>query len=242
MNKKYLFIILIFLIAPQIASSQAAIIAVIFGDKVASEKFNLSMEIGVPFNNFSNIDNSSIKRGVNFGIAGNVKLSDHWYVSPTVYFLSKRKLELDQFSLNTTDVNLNALFANTSTEIIINYTDVHLLLAFQPGKSNFRFGISPQVSFVGKANAIYAGEIGEFKQDIKDLTNSIDYGIIGNLAYFFKAGHQGKGIHINLRYYQGLTDVFKENFISGKNQSNYFSIHLSLPFITDELAAENLEE
>ena len=198
------------------------------------------MEIGVPFNNFTNIDNSKSNSAVNFGIAGNVKLSDNWFVSPTVYFLSKRSLELTSATPNTADSDMNALFANTSAELKLNYTDIHLHLAYQPNNTNIRIGISPQVSFLGKATALYDGEIGKFEQDIEEFTNSTDYGVIGNLGYFLKAGHGGKGIHFNLRYYQGMTDVFKDELYTGSNESSYIALHVSLPFITDELAAKNL--
>ena len=241
MRTRILAILLAIFILPQALSAQAAILAMLFGDKVASENFNLSMEFGIPFNNFTNIDNSKSDRGINFGIAGNVKLSDNWFVSPSVYFLSKRNLELTEATPNTIDPNMNALFANTSADVSLAYTDVHLHLAYQPNNSNIRLGISPQVSFLGKANALYDGDLGSFDQDIKDFTNSTDYGVIGNIGYFFPAGHSGKGIHFNLRYYQGLTDVFKDELYSGSNESSYVAVHISLPFITEELAAKNLK-
>jgi len=54
MKKTRVFLIiatLTFSIGVQKAYSQAAILAVIFGDKVASEEFNLSLELGLEFFN-----------------------------------------------------------------------------------------------------------------------------------------------------------------------------------------------
>ncbi|WP_194766289.1 porin family protein [Tamlana sp. I1] len=235
-------IIFILLSLPQFSSSQAAILAMIFGDKVASENFNLSMEIGIPFNSFSNLENSKIKSGINFGIAGNIKLSDNWFVSPTAYFLSSRTATLSSASLNSDDAYLNTLYTGVPANYKLNYIDVNALIAYQPNGSNFRFGLSPQISFLNKAKATYEGAEGEFTQNIKSFTNKTDYGMIANLGYFFKAGHQGKGIIMNVRYYQGFSDVFKDSFASGTNRSSYFAVHLSLPFITDELAQKNLDE
>lgn len=232
-------ITIVFLLITNIVFSQAAILALLFGEKVATEKFNISLEVGLPINSFSNVENSSAATGINFGIAGNIKLSENWFISPTAYFLSKRTLKISPNSLIIEDPGLSELYKDVSSEILINYTDVNVLVAYQPNRSNFRFGISPQVSFFNKARATFKNDLGKFEQNINTYTNSIDYGLIGNVGYFLKSGHKGKGIHFNLRYYQGFTDVFTDNFISGKNKSSYVAFHISLPFITDELAEKN---
>ncbi len=237
-------IVLCFLlmITSQTAFSQAAILAAIFGDKVASEKFNLSLELGVPFNNFSNIENLSSNSGINFGIAGNVKLSENWYISPTAYFLSKRTAKLESFTLNTNDSNLNALYQNVSADLLVKYIDVNAFVYYQFNNSGFRIGAAPQISFRQNASITYKGELGDFTQDVKPQINKTNYGALFNLGYYFKTGNKGKGLMLNLRYYQGFTDVFEDALFSGNNKSNYFSIHISLPFITEELAKKNLEE
>ncbi|CDF79766.1 conserved hypothetical protein [Formosa agariphila KMM 3901] len=239
MKKYTTFIFIVLLAIPQFTNAQAAIIAMIFGDKVASEKFNLSMEIGVPFNSFSNVDNLKAKNGVNFGIAGNIQLNENWYISPTVYFLSKRTFKLEDTDLHSNDDYLNSLYTNTTAKTIISYTDVHVLFTYQLSDSNFRFGLSPQVSFLSKGRATYDGSEGELEQNIGGFVNKTDYGVIANVGYFLRSGHEGKGVIFNLRYYQGFTDVFKNDFQAGTNKSNYVALHVSLPFLTDELAAKN---
>ncbi|WP_434035610.1 porin family protein [Formosa sp. 4Alg 33] len=233
-----LIFVLLFSIS-QLSNAQAAIVAMIFGDKVASEKFNLSMEIGVPFSSFSNVDDLKMRNGVNFGIAGNLQLSENWYVSPTVYFLSKRTFLLENTDLHSNDDYLNGLYMNTRAKTVISYTDLHVLFTYQISNSNFRFGLSPQVSFLSKAKGTYEGTEGEFTQKITDFVNKTDYGVIANVGYFLRSGHEGKGLIFNLRYYQGFTDVLKDNFATGKNKSSYIALHVSLPFLTDELAAKN---
>lgn len=239
-NRNYILVAILFAI-PQIASSQAAILAMIFGDKVASENFNLSLEVGVPFNSYSNIDNSRIKTGVNFGIGGNVKLSDNWFVSPNIYFLSKRNLYVNPHSLNTGNTGLDPLYSDMPVDISVGCTDLHVLIAYQPTGSNIRLGISPQVSFLGNSTATYDGDAGVFIHNIEEYTNKLDYGIMANVGYIFKKGNHGKGIHLNLRYYHGFNDIFTDNYMSGTNNASYFAIHFSLPFITEELAAKNLQ-
>ncbi|WP_369049364.1 porin family protein [Tenacibaculum sp. UWU-22] len=238
---KYITTLILLTVSIQMANAQAAIIAALFGDKVASEKFNLSMELGIPWSNFSNVTGSKPTNAINFGIAGNVKLSENWYVSPTVYFLSKRSINLNRFSLNSTDTNLNALYQDVPANLTLAYTDIPVFVYYQPNNSNFRFGIAPQISFCKKGNIVYEGNLGDFDQSIKDNVAGTDYGAILNIGYLFKTAHKGKGIILNVRYYNGFSDVFDNKFIAKKNNSSYFSIHISLPFISDKLTKKNLE-
>ena len=72
---------------------QAAIVALLFGDQVASEKFNISMEAGGVFAHYANLSDTKRSRmGINFGIGANLKLSENWFFSPQVYFLAARNI------------------------------------------------------------------------------------------------------------------------------------------------------
>ena len=82
---------------------------------------------------------------------------------------------------------------------------------------------------------------GNFDQDFEPFVNSTDYGVIADFGYILGQAHKGKGVHIHLRYYYGMTDIFKDGVSTEDNNASYISFHLSLPFITDELAAKNLE-
>lgn len=239
--KKLITTLSLVLFAVGASYAQAAIIAALFGDKVASEKFNLSMELGVPWSNFAEADDFESTNAINFGIAGNIKLSETWYLSPTAYFLSKRKVDIPSFSLNSTDDNLDAYFDNTPSSMTVAYTDVPIFVYYQPRQTNLRLGLAPQVSFRGSSNVVYEGEYGDFDQETKEFVGDVDYGALLSVGCFFKTAHKGKGIILSARYYNGFSDIFNEGFIPGENRSNYFSIHVSLPFITEELAQKNLE-
>lgn len=221
---------------------QAAIIALLLGNKVASENFNLSMEIGPTFNSYSSVDNAdAVKSGVNFGIGGNVKLNENWFLSPNAYFLARRKLYMHSFSPNTGNNIINTQFANSKTEITLSYIDLPIFLHYQTTNKKIRFGFAPQISFLRTAEAEFKNNDGSFNQDISTDVSKTDYGVVGDLAYILGKAHKGRGIFIHLRFYQGLSDIFGDGYIPGNNSSSFFSIHLSLPFITDELAAKNLE-
>lgn len=224
------------------ARGQAALIAMVFGDKVASEDFNLSMEIGPVLPMYTNVAGSErAKIGLNFGIAGNIKLSENWFLSPNAYFLAKRSTNIQSFSPVTNDATINVAFANTETQIELKYIDLPVFIHYQTTNKKYRVGLAPQISFLRSAEAVFSNNQGDFTEDVSDFVNSTDFGMIYNLTYVLGKAHKGRGIHVHLRYHQSFSDAFSNDFISGDNRANFFSLHVSLPFLTDELAEKNLE-
>jgi hypothetical protein len=239
--KKIVLVLVALLISANAMHAQAALFALLFGDKVASENFNVSLEIGGTFPAYSNIDNNS-NMGINFGIGGNLKLSENWYLSPNIYFLAKRNFQLDQFSLNSGNTGLDAQFMNAPTDISLSYIDVPIFIAYQTNNKKYRFSLAPQLSFLQKSRALFSSTEGEFTQNFDGYTEDFDYGIMADVGYILGKAHKGKGVHIHVRYYYGLTDILKDQLSTSENRSNYLSLHLSFPFITDELAEKNLKD
>lgn len=241
--KKFRFLTFLALISMTISvqkvNSQAAILALIFGDQVASEEFNLSLELGWNFSTVSNFSDIKRTSATNFGLGANFKLSEKFYLSPSVFFLSKRKFKFSSFTLNTGNENIDNEFINTSGESNLSYIDIPILLWYEINK--IRIGVGPQVSFLTKSNLVFNGVDGDFTQYIKDDTNNVDYGLMASISYELGKARKGKGIFIQARYYQGFTDIYKNPISTGSNKGSYFAIHLSLPFITDKLAEKNLQ-
>ncbi len=242
MKKKFLFTLCIVMLSISL-HAQAALFAILFGDKVASEKFNISLELGGTFPNYSNISNTDRSNlGVNFGIGGNLKLSENWFLSPNAYFLAKRNLQLKAFSLDTSNPELNAQFVDVPTEVTLSYIDIPIFIHYQTNNKKYRFGIAPQISFLQKSRGVFSNSSGDFTQNFDGYTRDIDYGMMASFGYILGKAHKGKGVHLYLRYYHGFTDILNDAVSTQNNRSNYFSLQLSLPFITDELAEKNLRD
>jgi hypothetical protein len=221
--------------------AQAALVALIFGDKVASEKFNISMEVGANFAHLSNTNKITRYRGdLNFGIGANYMLSEHWFLSPNAYFISKRTLELSGMTPGTTDQILNLKFANSDAGLTANYVDVPIMVYREFGKRKFRLGLGPQVSFLKNAEVIYEGPTGNLEVDYTSNVTGIDYGLLSSFGYSLGEARKGKGLFLHVRYYQGFTDV--STAITGNNRASYLAFHVSLPFVTDAIASENLKK
>lgn len=222
--------------------AQAALFALLFGDKVATENFNVSLEAGGTFMSYSNLeDHGKSKMGLNFGIGGNIKLNENWFICPNIYFLAKRNLFLNHYSLNSGNPDLDFLFKDAPTRITLNYIDIPVFFSYQTNNKRYRFSLAPQLSLLQKSRAEFQRSEGDFTQNFDGYTRDVDYGMMADIGYILGKAHKGKGIHIHLRYYYGFSDILKDQISTAHNRSNYLSLHLSLPFITDELAEKNLE-
>ncbi len=224
-------ILIAFIFFAQYTNAQAALFALLFGKKVASENFNVGMEFGIPYATISNAAGTSSKTGITFGIAGNIKVNENWSVHPTAYFLNKRGGKFDELSLISNDLELNDKFQNVPTELTLNYIDVPVFVNYRFTNSQFKMGIAPQISFRTGSQAIFSNPQGDFETSIKDVTNSIDLGMIFQVGYVFYSEKFDKEIHAQLRYFQGFNDIYDNSFIDGSNQSSYIGVAFSFPFL-----------
>ena len=242
LNKTLFFLCLALLVNPFKSQGQAAILALIFGDKVASEEFNISLELGGGFANYSNLEGSEFAGTTfDFGIGLNKKFSDNFYFTPAIYFVSRRQAQVSSYDLSSGNADLDAIFTDDKTRINFNYIDVPLIFSYQTNSGKMRFSGGAQLSFRGKVSADLTIDEGTFTQDFKPYTNSFDWGPIAEVAYNFEGIRKGKGLIVRARYYHGLNDIFNSDFTSSSVRNSGFVVMLSLPFITDELAKKNLD-
>ena len=242
LNKTLLFLFLALVANPFQGQSQAAILALIFGDKVASEEFNISLELGGGFAGYSNLAGSEFAGTTfDFGIGLNKKFSENFYFTPAIYFVSRRQAQVSSYDLNSGNTDLDALFTDDKTRINFNYIDVPLIFSYQTNSGKMRFSGGAQLSFRGNVTADLTIDEGTFTQGFKKYTNSFDWGPIAEVAFNMEGARKGKGLLIRARYYHGLNDIFKDNFTTSSVRNSGFVVMLSLPFVTDEIAKNNLE-
>ncbi len=232
-----IFVLVSFLFA-SIAKThaQAALLVLIFGDKAASEKFNFSIVGGLNSSNISNqLDNHSLL-GINFGLGINMKLSEKWYFKPE--FKPLNSMGFKGNSSLKTGTTVDGLFANVPTSRSLNYLDIPVMMHYQ-ATEKLMLGFGPQVNFLTKAQEKFEGKNdATYEQNIKDKLNKTDYGFAAAVTYQLNTQRNGKGINLQLRYYQGLQDVYKN---VGSNKNSAFSFNLEFPFISDAVAEKRVK-
>lgn len=239
----YILTLILLICTTPMVKGQAAILALIFGDKIASEKFNLSLEIGGGNNMYSGlIDDTRAPINTFFGLGLNFKMTEHIYFTPAVYFVAKNQAQLNALNLESGNPNLDAQFVGVKTHIQTNYTDLPLLFSYQTNSEKWRFGLGAQLSFRGKVNATFENNEGEFIQDYKSYTESFNWGPIAEIDYILPKIRKGKGLILRLRYFHGMNNVFNQNFAGGTEvKFRGLQFMLGLPFLTDELAQQKLD-
>ena len=117
------FMILLFGVF-QKANGQAALFVLIFGDKVASEKFHLSVDLGVNVSNFNGFDDGKSLLGPYFGLGTHLKLSDNFFLAPEFKPLSSKGVSDVQ---NPITIPEEYIGSETMSDIKLNYIEIPIL-------------------------------------------------------------------------------------------------------------------
>lgn len=225
--------ILVLFFSVQMAHSQAALIILILGDKVATEEFHLSMDAGMNISTYPGLNESERGIGVNFGLGTHIKLGEKWHLKPEFKPLS-RKVADDIISLTYVPDDL----AGDKNRISLNYIDVPVFLQYNITPRIF-VSAGPQVSFLTKATQLTTGKLQDgtestIKINIKPLFNTVNFSFPVEAGYQIKLAtkHSTTTMDINLfaRYEYDFLEIFKD---AGVNSSriSLFQIGASVPFV-----------
>ena len=131
--KKYILTSLFFLIVSSAAmQGQAALLVLIFGDKVATENFNFSLKLGGTYSIIHGYEEGQNAMSLNFGLVNNIKLTEK--LIPEFLPLSSRGIK-DVPLLSTGDPNLDDLLVDVeSSDRKMNYIDIPVLLKVKLSK------------------------------------------------------------------------------------------------------------
>ncbi len=226
---KTCILILVFgIFTNNLCHAQAALLVLIFGDKVATENFHLSIDGGWNLSTMPGLNQGKFNDGLYYGLGAFVKLNDRWAFTPEFKPLSPRGAK-SVTGILSNDITLQ----NPETDYKINYMDVPLLVRFNISNSVY-IAAGPQISFLGKAKQITtgstsSGESVDIAQDIKPLMHKQNFMVPVELAYSLSKQRGGKGIDVKLRYNIGISDAFNTSLASSTNST--FQFFLSFPFI-----------
>ena len=212
-------------------NGQAALFILIFGDKVASEKFHLSLDIGGNVSSINGYDDGKSLVGLNFGLGTHLKLSDRWFFAPEFKPLSSKGAG---DVTNPIDLPEEYRESETLSDIKLNYIEVPLLMQHR-FPSGLYFSAGPQISFRTSAKqktniTLPSGTIVDVEQDLKDNFKGTDFSVPVEVGYALSNARSGKGMDIRLRYTHGLGEVFEDATGLSGNHST-FQFVVTFPFI-----------
>ena len=190
------------------ARAQGIVLGMLFGDRLASETFNIGFEIGMNLATVNNLEGASRAPGPLIGLFASWRFSEHYHLFTGVLPLSyKGAKDAEPIPLN--DPQLDPLVAAGRMERDLDYVDIPVLFQLaQRRDGGLRVGVGPQVGILVSAKDRYAGTTAQgasvvIENDIEDSTERFDAGVAVDAEYRFG----GFPLAIGIRYYHGLTDV-----------------------------------
>ena len=210
------------------AKSQAAVLALIFGDRVASESFHLSLDIGLNATSLPGLDQRKPTVGLNFGLGTFIKLNDRWALTPEFKPLSGRGAR------DVKSFYENVPLEDIQSNVHLNYIDVPVLVQYKATDRLF-ISIGPEISFVTEAKQHTSGTLSTgqeiiISETIFSLVNDIDLAVPLEVGYSLAKGIMGKAVDLKMRYAFGLTEVLTDK-AQASSRNSTFQVMLSFPFI-----------
>ncbi len=213
------------------AKSQAALLVLIFGDRVATEQFHLSIDGGLNIAKMPGLDAQQPFFGINFGLGTFIKINDKFALTPEFKPLSRRGAR------GVAPINIIPVTNRELTyDINLGYIDVPVLLQYKI-KPDFFISTGFQVSFLTSANQVAAGEHEVYgdvtiSQSNKPTFNSTYWAIPVEVGFSLSQKLAGKAVDVKLRYCFGITDMIADaNY--GSSMGSTFQTILSFPFVKE---------
>ena len=206
-------------------SPAQVIIALLFGDKLNTDKLEFGLVLNPCWTNISGIE-SSRKSGLHFGLYFNVKLNDYFTFHPEL--IAKGTFGArDIPPYPTGNDSLDALFASGSILRKIKAFGMPLLIRGRiKNKLHAEGGL--QINWHLKTKDMFEAKVNgndlEYTTEISDDITTFDVGVLGGLVYKLK---KDKGMALGVRYFYGLTDVMKT--IENTQRNDAWLITISIP-------------
>jgi len=235
--KRYIFgVFCVLIISTGMANGQAALLVLIFGDKVATENFHFSLKLGATYSIIHGYDEGKNAWSLNFGLVNNIKLADRLWLTPEFLPLSTRSVK-DVPVLTTGNSNLDILLGEVkTTDRKLHYIDIPVLVKWDLTE---RFSISagPQLSYLTKAIDIYKSYPEEeitlsTEVDIESKIRKLDIGAVIDLHFMLVEPHGGKGVNLFLRYGHGFRGLLKDES-EPRYTTSVIQFGATFPFVSE---------
>ncbi|MCK5454560.1 MAG: PorT family protein, partial [Calditrichia bacterium] len=185
--RKLIWIISCLLISINVANAQALLI-LLFGDKLSTEKFQMGINADLSYSNLNGLDGTKYRLDWAFGAFGEIRLNDHWSLQPEITV--KTPAGAKEIPGLTPGVPiLDSLFNGVSVTRKMNYLTVPIYVKYKTGK--FGFALGPQIGYLTGATDHYEGStiLGDqftLQKGVTGQHNRWDAGATVLLDFIFK--------------------------------------------------------
>jgi hypothetical protein len=199
--------ILLFVCLCKLAHAQI-LIAIIFGDKLNTDKLEFGLVVSPGLMNITNIG-ASYKTGLNLGLYFTYKVNDRWFLHPEL--IAKGSFGAKGLApYPTGSDSLDQLFSGGSVKRSVQSFSMPLLVHYRVYKRWFaEAGIQTDLALKAKDEFMKTVENNPlaYTRTVTSSFNRIDFGVSAGILYKFTSD---KGMGMGVRYYYGLTDVLKD--------------------------------
>ena len=242
--KKSFFYILLICLAPFAVQSQA-LIALLFGDKLKSDKIKMGLFIGEQSSYILGAHTVGFRPNLSFTIGAyiDVKLekNEKWILQNYIVFKAPKgaaglDIEKEKLSFNPLlDDNMNMIKRNIT---YFQFTPV-MRYCFTPSWS---IGLGPYVGLRMLARDTYSNRtdngVLNYRLRVTKVFSLFDF---GTALDFQGRLMKGKGLQINLRYEQGLINIYKKKF-DKKGFNMAFHLGVGIPMANNKPPKEAKEK
>jgi hypothetical protein len=233
--KRHIFgLFFILIISTGMANGQAALLVLIFGDKVATENFHFSLKLGATYSMIHGYEEGTNGWSLNFGLVNNIRIGDRLWLTPEFLPLAVRSIK-DVPVLTTGNADLDDLLVELeSTDRRLNYIDIPVLLKADLTR-RISLSAGPQLSVLLNATDVYKSSpiqeaVLTTELDISSALRTLDIGGVIDLHIKLVEPVGGKGVNLFLRYGQGFRSILKDK--SGpRYTSSVIQFGATFPFV-----------
>ena len=209
--------------------AQAMYIVLIFGDKIATDNFHLTIDGGLNITGMPGLDHSDRLLGLYYGMGTFIKMNDKWAFMPEFKPLSQRGAR------NVQPLTMYPSIADPKYKFRLNYIDFPFLFQHKIS-SRIYVSAGPQISLlvggkqITEGTSVETGTNVKISEDIMDSFNKLYYSIPLEFGYILPNIIPGKNIEFKARYVIGLNEAIADKSY-GSSKYSMIQVMLSLPFV-----------
>ena len=214
------------------------LIAILFGDKLNTDKLEFGLVISPCLTNITNIG-GSYKTGINLGLYFTYKLNDRWFLHPEL--IAKGSFGTKGLApYPTGSDSLDQLFSGGSVKrgvqsfsmpLLVQYRIYHRWFAEAGVQADLALKAHDEFMVQAEGNPL------TYTRTVTGSFNRIDLGVSGGVLYKFGLD---KGMGVGVRYFYGLTDVLKD--VSGTQVNSVWLLNVWIPIGSGKANAGNKDK